>query len=236
MKTRWHLTLIWLLGASFLHAQENRFNAELDKFCNLAIKDSGSIPAQRKQILQGVAHELSSKRFVVFTCNTNSRRTLMLQVWAQTAFYYYGLFGKYAFSIGDTITDVYPGVAGVLTEAGFTCSYLKSAEPNGYVIAINKDYPINILSSKNEVGTVDTTRGVVVNICMEAEEQGVNANLSHYHLPFQSPTVYEQTTREREKYRELNKQIAVEMLYLGQAIKLALLERENLPLPIPSKN
>ncbi|MCW5907598.1 MAG: hypothetical protein KIS94_07055 [Chitinophagales bacterium] len=215
------------LSLNTAHAQENRFNAELDKFCNGVIKEFGSIPAERKIILDELAKQLSGKKYVVFTCNTNSRRTLMLQVWAQTSFYYYSLFGKYAFSLGNTVTDVYPGVAGILSEAGFSVNYLKSAEPNGYVISINKDYPLNILSSKNEVGTIDTAKGIVVNICFEDEEQGASTAFSHIDLPYQSPTHFEQTPQERQKYRELNRQIAVEMLYMSEKIKSILVERDK---------
>lgn len=224
--------VIVVLTALFLflkiaQAQENRFNAELDKFCNTVIKEFGAIPKERKIILNELAHQLSGKKYVVFTCNTNSRRTLLLQVWAQTSFYYYSLFGKHAFSLGNTVTDVYPGIAGILSESGFSVSYLKSAQPNGYVISINKNYPLNILSSKSEIGNIDTVKGIVVNICSEREPQGASKKISHIDLPYQSPTSFEQTPQERQKYRELNRQIATEMLYMGEKIKTILIERDG---------
>lgn len=208
-------------------AQENRFNVELDNYCLTAIKSFKEIPEGRKAILHGIAEELTQKKFIVFTCGTNSRRTLMLQVWAQTAFYYYGLWGKYAFSAGGKVTDVYPGVAGVLTEAGFTCTYLKSAEPNGYAISINKDYPVNILSSKNDIGTIDTSKVIVVNICTDGEEEDSSLLFLGVHLPYQSPKVFEQTAQERQKYRALNLQIATEMLYLAYCAKALFLTKED---------
>lgn len=227
MKKGTLLLLFPLLFCHAIQAQENRFNVELDKFCNTAIKEFNSIPAERRLLLDETAKELAVKKYVVFTCNTNSRRTLMLQVWAQTAFYYYGLLGKHAFSLGNKVTDVYPGVVGVLTEAGFTCTYLKSAEPNGYVISINRDLPVNILSSKNEIGTIDTSRGLLVSICTDDEAQGVAPELALFHLPYESPNRFEQTPQERDRYRALNKQIAVEMLYLGERVKYLLLEKEQ---------
>jgi arsenate reductase len=226
MKNSFFLLIAVMCCLNLVNAQHNRFNAELDKFCLEAINRFSSISSERKAVLNEIANEMTYKKYVVFTCGTNSRRTLLLQVWAQTAFYYYGLFGKYAFSAGSKVTDVYPGVAGILTEAGFTCNYLKSAQPNGYVISINKDYPMNILSSKSEVGTIDTTIGIVLHICMEGEAEDSSLSYFGAHLPYQTPKTFEQTAEERPKYRELNNQIACEMLYLALRVRTLLLEKE----------
>lgn len=220
MKKSFFLLAILLTGAQFTQAQEHRFNSELDKYCKTTIKEFKSISKERKAVLDGMAEQLAKKKYVVFTCKTNSRRTLMLQVWAQTAFYYYGVHGKYAFSIGDTITSVYAGVAEVLTEAGFYCTYQRNVEPSGYIISISKEYPLNMLSSKNKVGTIDTAKGVLVNICFENNEQSnLAASKSHVNLPYQSPSSVENTPKEKETYESLNKQIAVEMLYLAKKTK-----------------
>lgn len=192
---------------------------DLDKYCKTVIKEFRVIPAQRKVVLDDIAQQLAKKKYIVFTCKTNSRRTLMLQVWAQTAFYYYGVYGRYAFSLGDTITNVYPGVIDVLRESGFYCTNQKNAEPSQYVIAISKDFPINMLSSKDEVGTIDTAKGIVVNICFNEEESSIIANNGHVDLPYKSPTAFERTKREKQKYKVLNHQIALEMLYLGERTK-----------------
>ena len=208
-----------LLVAANVHSQENRFKLELDKYCKTVIKEFRVIPAKRKLVLDDMAQQLAKKKYIVFTCKTNSRRTLMLQVWAQTSIYYYGVYGRYAFSIGDTITNVYPGVIDVLRESGFFCTNQKNAEPSRYVIAINKEFPINMLSSKNEVGTIDTAKGVVVNICFNEDEPSIVALNGNVDLPYKSPTAFEKTKREKQKYSVLNHQIALEMLYLGERTK-----------------
>ena len=219
MKRNLFTLLVLLLAFSGVYSQEHRFNAELDKFCRTSIKEFKTIPNERKIILDGIAKEIAGKKYVVFTCKTNSRRTVMLQVWAQTSFYYYGVLGKYAFSIGDTITSIYPGVANVLRESGFFCMNQENVVPNRYVISINQEYPVNMLSSKNEVGTIDTAKGVIVDICFNNEESGVAAHKKHIDLPYQSPTQFENTPEEKEKYRELNHQIALEKLYLAKKTK-----------------
>lgn len=200
---------------------------ELDKYCKTVIKEFRTIPDARKATLIDVAQQIATKKYVVFTCKTNSRRTLLLQVWAQTAFYYYGVLGKYAFSLGDTVTSVYPGVIDVLSQSGFFCTKQKNAEPTRYVIAVSKEYPINMLSSKNEVGTIDTAKGVVVNICFAEEQSSITALKGHMNLPYQSPTVFENTSKEKRKYKTLNHQIAVEMLYLAEKTKKIMIENRT---------
>ncbi len=227
-KKNFFLLVLLFTAFQFTQAQENRFNSELDKFCKTSIKEFKNISKERKVVLDEMANQLARKKYVVFTCKTNSRRTLMLQVWAQTAFYYYSILGKYAFSIGDTITDVYPGVAEVLTEAGFFCTYQRNVEPGGYIISISKEYPLNMLSSKNKVGTIDTAKGVLVNICFDANEQStIAAGKGHINLPFQSPTQAENTSKEKETYHGLNQQIATEMLYLAKKTKASINELMN---------
>jgi hypothetical protein len=83
------------------------------------------------------------------------------------------------------------------------------------MISSSTEFPQNVLSSKNDVGTIDTTIGLVVNICTEVEESESTIGKSGIHLPYQSPIPAENTIREKDKYRHLNHQIAVEMLYLG---------------------
>ncbi len=211
------------------YSQEIRFNTELDKTCKILISEFKTIPEERKITLDNIAQELAKKKYILFTCKTNSRRTLMLQVWAQTSFYYYGVFDKYAFSTGDTITDVYPGVIKVLKKSGFYCSHQKNSSPSKYVIAMNNDYPFNLLSSKDEVGTVDTSKGVVINICVAEEPSSVAAAKGNINLPYQSPTLFESTSKEGKVYRKLNHKISLEMFYLADKTKDILTRLPNGP-------
>lgn len=227
MKKILFILILQLLAVTGMHAQENRFNSELDKYCKTCIRDFKTISKERKAVLDNMAQQLATKKYVVFACKTNSRRTIMLQVWAQTSFYYYGLLSKYAFSIGDTVTSVYPGVAEVLTESGFYCTNQRNVEPSRYVISISQEYPLNMLSSKNEVGKIDTAKGMVVNICSDNEQSNVTANKGYVNLPYPSPTPFEDTPQEKQKYKDLNRQIAIEMLYLAERARDILMEIRN---------
>jgi hypothetical protein len=212
------LVLALQLMVVVAYCQEHRFNPKLDKYCKTVIKGFSVIAPERQLVLDNMARQLAAKKYVLFTCKTNSRRTLLLQVWAQTSLYYYGVFGKYAFSIGDTVTGVYPGVIKVLKASGFYCKE-QQGMPNRYVISVNEQFLLNMLSSKDALGTIDTSRGVIVNICSANEESGIAANNGHVNLPYQSPTAFEKKPQEKQKYRILNHQIALEMLYLARRTK-----------------
>lgn len=209
------------------YSQDIRFNDELDKFCKQTKKEFFSIPAERRAILNGIAEQLTKKKYIGFTCQTNSRRTMLLEIWAQTAFLFYGLSYKFAFSIGDSISEIYPEVVNVLQQSGFYYAALENAESDGYVIYIGKDTPLDYIVSKKDFGTIDTDKTVVVNICSSGEQSGFAAAIPHIDLAYQSPTVFEKTQDEKWRYEELNKQIATEMLYMAKRIQDLILVKEK---------
>jgi hypothetical protein len=212
------VVLLWLTSAIAV-AQQNSFNKTLASFCAEALSKADSIAPARKQLLDNLAEEMTYKRYLMFTCKTNSRRTLLLQAWSQTAFIYMGLYNKFAISTGDTITEVYPEIANVLTASGFYCSKAVNGEEQGYLISVNKELPINIMLSKNYFGSIDTKHIVIANICGKNETSSIAATAKHFTLPYQSPLIYDGTAMEKIKYAELNKTIAIEMMYLAQQIK-----------------
>ena len=216
-----------MLSIGGAYSQKVRFNAELDRFCKTSLAKTSTIPKERKAILDDIAKRLVNKKYILFTCKTNSRRTIMLQVWAQTAFYYYGLYNKLAFSMGDTVTGVYPEVTTVLMESGFYCRGSLQDHPEGYLISVNEELPDNLLQSKNELGKVDTSKGQVINICYTpAEQSSLATTPGHIDLPYQSPTPYDKTPQEKLKYAELNRQISVEMLYMAGKVREQALKSE----------
>lgn len=208
-----------LLGFSSSYAQPSNFNKKLYNYCTDALSQTSTIAADRKVALDNLAAEMANKRYLLFTCKTNSRRTLLLQAWAQTAFVYTGLFNKFAISTGDTVTEVYSEIANVLTASGFFCSSAENGADKGYVISVNDELPINIILSKNYFGTIDTTHIIIANICSENEHSNIALATKHFDLPYQSPTIFDKTAMEKPKYAELNKTIAIEMMYLAQKTK-----------------
>lgn len=209
----------WLFASLTATAQDIRFNDELDKFCKQVKKEFHSIPAERRAILNGIAEQLTKKKYIGFTCQTNSRRTMLLQTWAQTAFLFYGLNQKYAFSIGDTVTAIYPEVLNVLSQSGFNYTTIEDTEPKEYAIYIGQDIPLDYIVPKTSLGTIDSDKTVVVNICSSGEQSTVAATTPHVNLACQSPVAFEKTADEKQKYEELNHQIAAEMLYLAKRIQ-----------------
>ena len=203
-----------LLSLQAVYSQQISLNKELDQFCKNSVNEFHTIPGERKKILDDIAVQMAKKKHILFTCQTNSRRTVLLQTWAQTSFYYFGLWDKSAFSIGDTVTDVYPEVVNVLRESGFYYNDLSNSDSKGYIVYISQWYE-NIIVSKNNLGTIDTAKVLVVSICFSGERSSIAETTSHLDLPYKSPKEFENTVREPEKYAELNKQISIEMLYLA---------------------
>ncbi len=221
------LVVVLLLASQIGYSQDIRFSDELDKFCRQAKKEFTTIPAERKAMLNSIAEQLTIKKYIGFTCHTNSRRTMLLQTWAQTAFIYYGLNDKFAFSIGDTVSEVYPEVVNVLQLSGFYYTTLEDVSPKGYVVYIGKDIPLDYMVSKSDFGTIDSDKSIVINICSSGEQSTFAANTPHVDLAYQSPIVFEKTPAEKQKYTELNLQIATEMLYLAKRTKDLILEQKN---------
>jgi hypothetical protein len=213
------LFALLLLSISSTYAQQNNFNKKLYDFCTDALSQTNTITTDRKVLLDNLAAEMANKRYLMFTCKTNSRRTLLLQAWTQAAFYYTGLYNKFALSTGDTVTEVYSEVANVLTASGFYCSRTENGNDKGYLISINDELPINIMLSKNYFGTIDTTHIAITNICAQNERSNIALTTKHFNLPYQSPAIYDKTEMEKQKYAELNKTIAIEMMYLAQKTK-----------------
>ena len=222
-----YLLAILILASQIGYSQDIRFSDELDKFCRQTKKEFASITLERKAMLNSIAEQLTIKKYIGFTCHTNSRRTMLLQTWAQTAFLFYGLNQKFAFSIGDVASDVYPEVVNVLQHSGFYYTAMEEVKPNGYVIYVGKDIPLEYMVSKTDFGTIDKDKTVVVNVCSSGEKSSVAANFPNIELAYQSPTVFEKTPEEKQKYEELNRQIAIEMLYLAKKTKDILAEQQN---------
>lgn len=216
-----------LLNFHFGFSQQIRFNDELDEFCKTSIREYSSIPVERKAILENAAEMLSKKQYILFTCQTNSRRTLLLQVWAQTAFYYYGI-NKASFSIGDTISSIYPGLVNIFKESGFTYNEYRNEESKGFMISTSKKYPKNIIVPKKDLGKIDTSKVLLVSICFNGENSVLASNTPHLNIPFESPKIFEKTPNENQKYFVLNKQISIEMFYLAYKTKEILMKSEDL--------
>ena len=220
------LIAITLLNIFNSYGQQIRFNDELDEFCKTSIKEFNAIPVERKAILEKAAELLSKKPYILFTCQTNSRRTLLLQVWAQTAFYYYGI-NRSSFSIGDTISSIYPGLVNIFKESGFTYHEFGSEDPKGYIISTSKKYPKNIIVPKKDLGKIDTSKVIIVSICFTGEKSVIASNTEHISIPYESPKMFEKTPNENQKYFVLNKQISIEMFYMAQKTKEYIIKNEE---------
>lgn len=194
------------------YSQKFRFNKKLNNFCFKSTLEFEKIPADRKASLDKIAQDLSTKKNIVFSCYTNTRRTQLLQTWAQAAFYYYAIYNKTAFSYGDTISEIAPGVVSVLKKSGFVFSGTNT-KPKAWVFYIGERNEGYVIYPKKVNKLPDEKESTMVSICVEGEpvsDVGPHA----YSLPYVSPVPAEKTSEEKAIYDKLNKQVSIEMLYL----------------------
>lgn len=204
-----------MLSGQF-YAQNIRFNKNLNKFCETALKDTAKISPERKKILHDLAATMANKKAIVFTCKTNTRRTQLLQTWAQTSFYYYSILNKTAFSIGDTLSEIHPTTVKVLKKSGFILSESRT-KPKAYVFFVGEKMFTHAIYPKKILKATTDEHTLIVSICFEGEPNsaiGTNA----ISLPYESPKKFDNSPEEEAMYIQLNKQIATEMLFLGNAI------------------
>ena len=149
----------------------------------------------------------------------------MLQTWAQTAFYYYAIYTKIAFSYGDTISEVAPGVVRVLKKSGFVFSEADT-KPKVWVFYIGEKNDGYVIYSKSTNKPINDKENVVVSICVDGEPTS-NVGDNAYTLPYNSPIALEKTINEKTAYENLNRQIAIEMLYLAEKTKDFLLTSDR---------
>ncbi|MBN8702997.1 MAG: hypothetical protein J0M08_08025 [Bacteroidetes bacterium] len=208
----WFKILAFVCISNFAASQQIAFNKELSNFCNTAISNSKKISKKRKAVLNNIAIELLEKKHIVYACKTNTRRTQLLQTWTQTAFYYYGVVDRIAFSYGDSIADIYPGVVDILKQSGFYYAESNTI-PKGYTISLNNNAPEYIIAPKNTLGKINSETTILINICSSGETFA-DQKMSYLKLPYKTPTEFEAKKNEQEKYMELNKTIATEMFYM----------------------
>lgn len=209
--------LLLISVSLFSSAQKIRFGKKLQQFCEKSVASYATIPNDRKTALDNIASDLAKKNNITFTCKTNTRRTQLLQTWMQTAFYFYGIETKTAWSFGDTVSEIAPGVINVLKKTGFGIGKTNT-KPAVWIFNIgNKitSYAIYPKVIKTAMSDKDYS---IVSIC-NSNETSLSTTSNALSLPYESPVAAEKAGKEIEKYSELNRQIATEMLYLAEKTK-----------------
>ena len=98
----------------------------IQKRCDALVANFNEINADRKILLQKIAHYIEGKInqqeaiHLLYVCTHNSRRSHMGQVWATVAANYYGISNVHTYSGGTEATALNPNAIEAFTTAGFT--------------------------------------------------------------------------------------------------------------------
>jgi hypothetical protein len=190
--------------------------------------DFVNIPEERKTQLKKLALFINTKSSVgepvnlVFICTHNSRRSLMSQIWAQSAAYHYGVKNVYAFSGGTESSAFNHRAVRALRKAGFEIEQTDSSANPVYMVkyAVAAE-PIKGFSKKYDDEFNPKENFVAIMTCSQADKTcpQVSGATLRVAIPYADPKEADGTPEEEKRYDERCRQIATEMFYIFSQIK-----------------
>lgn len=187
-----------------------------------------NIESHRKEILAPLIHFIQQKvddRKEInlnFICTHNSRRSHLAQVWAQTAASFFAIPEVHCYSGGTETTALFPKIAEVLAEQGF--SVFGIADTTNPVYALKYDdnsLPIIGFSKKYDSPFNPVSDFAAIMTCSQADDGCPFIPGAEKRIPitFEDPKISDNTPEQSAIYTERSLQIAEEMLYVFSKIK-----------------
>jgi arsenate reductase len=188
-----------------------------------------AISEERKAILlplpSFIQSKINQKQTVRlnFICTHNSRRSHLSQVWAQTMASYFGIQNVFCYSGGTEATALYPMIAETLSTSGFQIK--KIALGNNPIYSIKYDdnaHPIIGFSKKLDDDFNPKSNFAAIMTCDSANEACPFVPGAEKRIPitFEDPKVYDNSPLQAQKYNERSLQIATELLFVFNQIKM----------------
>lgn len=158
-----------------------------------------------------------------FICTHNSRRSHLLQVWAQTAAAHFGIPNVHCYSGGTEETALCPKVIETLSDQGFRI--FKIADGNNPVYAIkysDNALPVIGFSKKYDSPFNPVSAFAAIMTCSEADGGCPFIAGAEKRIPitFEDPKISDDTPEQTRVYAERSLQVAREMCYVFSMIKL----------------
>lgn len=225
------ITLICLMAFTFngVFGQEKlNLYKPLKKYVTSVVSEFNLITEERKKELIEIGNYVIEQRSenktcnLLFICTSNSRRSHMAQVWAQTASLYYGIDSVFTFSGGTEATRVHPNTISALKRAGFNITTSQAGDnPTWFVTLGDKLGQWSIVSKKYNSIINPKNNFCAAMVCSEADKscpavEGADLRLA---LPYDDPKYYDNTPSQDLKYDERCRQIAREMLFMMDYVK-----------------
>lgn len=186
------------------------------------------ITAERKEVLQHLIDYIVEKRQVGapvhlnFICTHNSRRSQFSQIWAQTAAAYFGI-PVSCYSGGVEVTAFNERAVASVVRSGFEVSSSGMVNPHYELVYAQECKPILAFSKLFDDPVNRAEQFAAVMTCSHADENcpfipGTERRLA---VRYEDPKQFDDTAEEAMKYDERSLQIASEMFYVFQQVRLA---------------
>ena len=182
-----------------------------------------SITSERKDVLQPLVDFIQSKATAKqeirlnLICTHNSRRSHLVQVWAQTAAAYYDIGKVFCYSGGTEATALYPMVAETLQDSGFSIQILAGGKNPVYAIKFAKnEHPVIGFSKlfNNEFNPEEEFAAIMTCSQADGECPFISGAETRILISYDDPKAFDEKPQQKEKYRERSMQIATEMFYV----------------------
>lgn len=185
-----------------------------------------SIPESRKVILQEIINYIKKYQSrdeinLIFICTHNSRRSIISQIWAQVAAYYYGVENIKTWSGGTEATAFNPRAVKAMRYTGLSIKQSDESENPRYFIEFAKEIkPFEVFSKKYNDPFNPQSKFCAIMTCDSADEAcpvvfGSDARVS---LTYKDPKEFDGTDKETKMYSERTYQIATEIFWLFSQI------------------
>lgn len=199
---------------------------EIQKVISSLSKESPS--QERKMILQPLIEYIQTKLDsqedvrLNFICTHNSRRSLLSQVWAQTAATYFNIKKVHSYSGGTEATALYPMITETLERSGFKINPLSKGKNPVYAIKLGKnEAPLFGFSKTYDDPFNPESEFAAILTCSQADGACPYIAGAEQRIPitFEDPKLFDHTPQQSEKYLERSLEIAREMIYVFSQIK-----------------
>lgn len=202
------------------------------KYCieNLK-KRSDEISEQRKELLDSFANyiynKVNEKQEVklIFICTHNSRRSIMSQIWAQTASEYFEIPNIVCYSGGTEVTAFNPRAVEAVEKAGFKVEKKDDSENPIYLVYYSDDKePLECFSKVYNDQYNPQKDFATIMTCSDADANcpvvfGAEARFS---IRYNDPKEFDGTELETSKYDERFDEIGKEMLFVFDMVNKSL--------------
>lgn len=186
-----------------------------------------AIDANRRELLEQAARFIREKKHageiarLTFICTYNSRRSHFAQAWGQAAAYCFGVKGVECYSGGMKAATANPRAISALQRAGFKVEMaMNGPNPQYRLIFAEGEMPV-IAFSKVYDAPVNPSEGFAAVIaCAQADENcpaipGAEMRIA---LPYEDPSLSDDSPEETAAYDESCRQVATEMCYIFQSV------------------